>query len=74
MLNPCTMTLSEQGGNTITGTTSASITGSTTFSISFAAIGSKTLSATCSTGSGTVGLTVNQNSLQINSLSGVRNM
>ena len=69
MLNPCTMTISEDYGNAITGTTSAYITGSTSFSIYFSTTGSMIVRGTCSYGTGTQGMTVQSNVITITSVS-----
>lgn len=70
MLNPCTMSLSEDHGYAIQGTTSSYITGSTSFSIYFNSAASMTIRGTCGS-SGTVGVVVYQNSLQITSFTAV---
>ena len=71
MLNPCTMTLSEDYGYAIQGTTSSYITGSASFSIYFNSAASMIIRGTCLSAAGTVGVVVYQNNLQITSFSAV---
>jgi hypothetical protein len=65
------MTLSEDYGYAIQGTTSSYITGSASFSIYFNSAASMIIRGTCLSAAGTVGVVVYQNNLQITSFSAV---
>ena len=65
----CLTTLTESGGNAISGTTSQqTATGTATFSIYFAMFGSMTMVATCSSIYGSLAITVPDLSLRIDSI------